>query len=186
MAVWPMGPRRHWVVLGSFIPWPILWDSDISSIRVKWILLNLTLGSRDHFPPESPFIPDDRLLHVKTLKILSAVNPRTCVHRVCNSLPPSTLMDNYLKLLFFHSSPVCLVMTRYSETLVVLSIILELTALLFYVNWMPKRIILRTCRVSVRPKLFMCFTKIHSNTIRSSENPEQPIALEILACLHYG
>ena len=35
MAVWPMGPRRHWVVLGSFIPRPILWDSDLSSIRVK-------------------------------------------------------------------------------------------------------------------------------------------------------
>src|SRR6187399_738410 len=31
---------------------------------------------------------DDRLLHQKTLKILSAVNPRTCAHRLCNSLPP--------------------------------------------------------------------------------------------------
>ena len=74
--------------------------------------------------PGEPLITDDRLLHVKTLKILSAVNPRTCVHRVCNSLPPSTLMDNYLQLLFLHSSPVGLVITRYPELLVDVSIIL--------------------------------------------------------------
>ena len=83
------GPRRHRVVLGSFTPRPLLWDSDLSSIRVKWSLLNLTLGSRYHFHPESPFITDDRLLHVETLKILSADTPRTCVHRFCNS--PSTV-----------------------------------------------------------------------------------------------
>ena len=56
LAVCLTGPRRHWVVVGSFIPRPILWDSDISSIRVKWILLNLTLGSRYHFHPESPLL----------------------------------------------------------------------------------------------------------------------------------
>ena len=42
LLTWLCGPRAHvakWVVLGSFIPRPILWDSDISSIRVKWILL---------------------------------------------------------------------------------------------------------------------------------------------------
>ena len=56
MAVWLMGPRRHWVVLGSFTPRSLLWDSELSSIRVKWILLNLTLGSRYHFHPESPLL----------------------------------------------------------------------------------------------------------------------------------
>ena len=40
MAVRPMGPRRHWVVLGSFTPRPLLWDSELSSIRVKRFLLN--------------------------------------------------------------------------------------------------------------------------------------------------
>ena len=34
-----MGPRRHWVVLGSFTPRPLLWDSELSSIRVKRFLL---------------------------------------------------------------------------------------------------------------------------------------------------
>ena len=56
MAVCLTGPRRHWVVLGSFTPRPLLWDSGPSPIRVKWILLNLTLGSRYHFHPESPLL----------------------------------------------------------------------------------------------------------------------------------
>ena len=56
MAVCLTGPRRHWVVLGSFTPRPLLWDSDLSPIRVKWILLNLILGSRYHFHPESPLL----------------------------------------------------------------------------------------------------------------------------------
>ena len=56
LAVCLTGPRRHRVVLGSFTPRPLLWDSDLSSIRVKWILLNLTLGSRYHFHPESPLL----------------------------------------------------------------------------------------------------------------------------------
>ena len=88
MAVWLTGPRRHWVVLGSFIPRPILWDSDISSIRVKWIFTKSNIRISLSFSPGEPLITADRLLHQKTLKILSAVNPRTCVHRVCNS--PST------------------------------------------------------------------------------------------------
>ena len=44
MAVCLTGTRRHWVVLGSFIPRPILRDFDHSSIRVKRNFL--TLNSR--------------------------------------------------------------------------------------------------------------------------------------------
>ena len=39
MAVCLTGPRRHWVVLGSFTPRPLLWDSELSSTRVKRFLL---------------------------------------------------------------------------------------------------------------------------------------------------
>ena len=35
MVVRLTGPHRHWVVLGSFTPRPLLWDSELSSIRVK-------------------------------------------------------------------------------------------------------------------------------------------------------
>jgi hypothetical protein len=47
----------------------LLWDSDLSSIRVK-VLLTLTLGSRNRFLPESPLIPDDGLIHQKIPEIL--------------------------------------------------------------------------------------------------------------------
>ena len=39
-------------------------------------------------------------------------------------LPPSTLVDNYMQLSFLHSSLVGLVITRYPEILVVVSIII--------------------------------------------------------------
>ena len=39
-------------------------------------------------------------------------------------LPPSTLVDNYMQLSFLHSSLVGLVITRYLEILVVVSIII--------------------------------------------------------------
>ena len=39
LAVCLTGPRRHWVVLGSFTPRPLLWDSELSSTRVKRFLL---------------------------------------------------------------------------------------------------------------------------------------------------
>ena len=74
--------------------------------------------------PGEPLITHDRLLHVMTLKILSVVNPRTMFIAFAIPLPPSTLMDNYLQLLFLHSSPVGLVITGYPEILVVVSIIL--------------------------------------------------------------
>ena len=88
MVVCLTGPRRHWVVLGSFIP--RLYSGTLISLLFGLndfsksdIRVSLSLS------PGEPLITDDRLLHVKTLKILSAVNPRTCVHRVCNS--PSTV-----------------------------------------------------------------------------------------------
>ena len=51
MDVCLTGPRRHLGGIRIFYSSSILWDSDLSSIQVKWILLNLTLGSHDHFHP---------------------------------------------------------------------------------------------------------------------------------------
>ena len=85
MVVWLTGPCCHWVVLGSFTP--CLYSETLISLLfglndfTKYnIRISLSLS------PGEPLITDDRLLHVKTLKILSADNPRTCVHRFCNSL----------------------------------------------------------------------------------------------------
>jgi hypothetical protein len=90
LLTWLCGLRAHvanWVVLGSFTLQPLLWDSDLSSIRVK-DLLTLTLGSCTHFLLESPDITDDRLLHQKTPKILLDVN-RDPVPLLCSFGPPT-------------------------------------------------------------------------------------------------
>ena len=54
MAVWPMGPRRHREVLGSFIPRPLLWDSEPSSIRVKRFLLKTNFRFSKILSPGEP------------------------------------------------------------------------------------------------------------------------------------
>ena len=73
MVVWLTGPRRHWVVLGSFIP--RLYSGTLNSLLFGLkILLTLTLGSRNHFLPESPFTADDRLLRQKILQIFLEVS----------------------------------------------------------------------------------------------------------------
>ena len=66
LAVCLTGPRRHWVVLGSFTPRPLLWDSELSSIRVKRFLLKSNLRfSKILSPGEalqsrwSPTAPED-------------------------------------------------------------------------------------------------------------------------------
>ena len=74
MAVCLTGPRRHWVVLGSFTPRPLLWDSELSSIRVKRFCKKKTNFSFSHvLSPGEPLTPDDRPLHQKNPKILSDV-----------------------------------------------------------------------------------------------------------------
>ena len=61
MAVRLTGPRRHWVVLGSFTP--RLYSGTLITLPFGLnILLTLTLDSRTHFLPESRDIIDDRLL----------------------------------------------------------------------------------------------------------------------------
>mgnify|MGYP007126472394 FL=1 len=76
MAVWLTGPRRHWVVLGSFIP-----------RLYSGTLISLLFGLNDFakktnfrfskiLSPGEPLTPDDRLLHQKIPKILSEVFPR--------------------------------------------------------------------------------------------------------------
>ena len=136
MAVSLTGPRRHWVVLGSFTPRPLLWDADLSSIRDKWSLLNLTIGSRYHFHPESPLLLMIVCCTRRPWRYSPLLTRELMFIAFAIPLPPSTLMDNYLQLLFLHSSLVGLVITRYPEILVVVSIILwaYCVAVLYHMN----------------------------------------------------
>ena len=110
--------------------------------------------------PGEPLIIDDRLLHVKTLKILSAVTREFVSVAFAIPYHQNIPMDKYIHLTFILSSPVALVITRCPEILFDIPRILTLTALQFLAAWIPLRIITRACRVSAHPQLFMCFTRV--------------------------
>ena len=110
MVVRVMGPRRHWVVLGSFTP--RLYSGTLISLPFGLnILLTLTLGSRTHFLPEIPDIIDDRLLRQKILQILLDVSrdlvPTALQFLTTDKFPWITSLP------FVPSSPVALVVRSY-------------------------------------------------------------------------
>ena len=97
----------------------------------------------------------------------------------------NVLMDNYTHLSFLLLFPVGLVITRYSEILVVVSRILYAfcLAVLCHMNT-PTDNYSRLPSIRSSP-VVLVFDKSLQNNIRSSENPLEPLTLEILACLHY-
>ena len=67
--------------------------------------------------PEEPLITNDHLLHVKTLKILSAVTREFVSVAFAIPYHRNIPMDKYIHLTFILSSPVALVITRCPEIL---------------------------------------------------------------------
>ena len=118
------GPTSPLGGIRIFYSLSILWDSDLSSIRVKRFLLNLTSGSRYHFHPESPLLMMIVCGTWRPWRYSPLLTREHVFITFIILLPPSILMDNYMWLSFLHSSPVGLVITRYPEILVVVSIIL--------------------------------------------------------------
>ena len=129
---------------------------------------------------------DDRLLHQKTLKILSAVNPRTCVHHLCNSLPPIYPYG------YLHALAILMIIPRRSCCYKMPRNILRCLE-------NPLSLLSRSFVSHEDPYGYFdtfiedpCFSIVHVthkillNTFRSFENPLQPVTLEILACFHYG
>ena len=95
-------------------------------------------------------------------------------------------MDKYLHLSFLLLSTADLVITRYPE---ILSIDPRIScayclAVLCHLNT-PKNNFSHLPSIRSSP-VVLVFHKSLQNNIRSSENPLEPLALEILACLHYG
>ena len=150
------------------------------------ILLTPLLGSRNYFLPESHFIPDDLLLPQKPSKILSDVRSRTCAHHFCDSLPPSTPMENYIHLPFIQSFLDALVIARCPKILYCFENPLSLLPCSSLRHEYPP-----SNNSSHSPRIrsssvIRVILKILWNTIWSSKNPQQPVAVEILVCLHYG
>ena len=144
------------------------------------IRISLSLSPGEHL------ITDDRLLHQKTLKILSVVNPRTCAHHLCNSLPPiypyGYLHALAILMIIPHRSCCCKMprnILRSPEnplSLLSCSFISHENPYDFFLTFIedPFFSIVHVSHIILR------------NTFRSFENPLQLITLEILAYLHYG
>ena len=129
---------------------------------------------------------DDRPLHQKNLKILSAVNLRTCVHRLCNSLPPIYpygYLHALVILMIISRRSCCYKMPR--NILRCLENPLSLLPCNFIAHENPYGYFL----TFTEDPFFSIVHVSHNilrNTFRSFENPLQLVTLEILACLHYG
>ena len=149
------------------------------------VLLTRTLGSRDHIRPESPLFQMIACC-IRRFRRYSTIFSQDFVP-VAFAIPyhRNILMDNYTHLPILHSIPLILLLQD-ALNCSHFPRIPELTALQFLVIWIPLRITLCTYRVSAHPQLTHVLHKILRNTIRSCENPQQPIVLEFLACLHYG
>ena len=129
---------------------------------------------------------DDRLLHQKTLKILSAVNPRTCVHCLCNSVPPIYPYGYLCALVILTIIPrrsCCYKRPR--NILRCLENPLSLLSGSFISHENPDGYFLTI----IEDPFFSIVHVSHNilrNSFRSFEDPLQSVTLEILACLHYG
>ena len=150
------------------------------------VLLTGTLGARDHIRAESPLL---QMIACCTRRFwrYSMIFSRDFVP-VAFAIPyhRNILMDNYTHLPILHSIPLILLLQDALNCSPLFRESFELTALQFLVTWIPLRITLCTYRVSAHPQLIHVLHKSLRNTIRSCENPQQPIVLEFLACLHYG
>ena len=144
------------------------------------------LGSRNNFLPKSPLL--QRIAcYIRRFRRYSLMFSLEFVP-IAFTIPyhRCILMDNYLHLSFIHSSPVDLVITRCTEILSIVPRIFCaycLTDLCRMNTPMDNSSHLSSIRSF---PVVHVFRKRLWNTIRSSKNSEQPIALEILTCLHYG
>ena len=136
--------------------------------------------------PGEPLTPDNRLLHLKIPKILSDVLSRTCAHRVCNPTTETSLwIATYTCHPYLHFRLLLLLQDTLNYfPLFRESFVLAALQLLFCLNT-PTDNSSHLSGIRSSPVVHMSH-KILWNTIRFSENPQQPIALEFLEFLHYG
>ena len=144
----------------------------------------LTLGSRKYFLPESPSL---QMIACCTRRFWSYSTMFSRVFVPSHLRFPSTVnpYENCIHLPFIQSFPVDLVITRCPEILFVVPRILwaYCLAVLYHMNTPTNK---SSHLSSIRSSLVdHVFHKSLQNTIRSSKNPQEPFALEILAYLHY-
>ena len=147
--------------------------------------IELTLGSRKYFLPESPSL---QMIAWWTRRFRSYSMRFSRVFVTSHLWFPSTVnpYENCIHLPFIQSFPVDLVITRCPEILSVVPRILwaYCLAVLYHMNTPTNNSShLSSIRSSLPVHVFHISPQ---NTIWFSENPQQPIALDFLAFLHYG
>ena len=145
----------------------------------------LTLGSRKYFLPESPSL---QMIACCTRRFRSYSTMFSRVFVPSHLRFPSTVnpYENCIHLPFIQSFPVDLVITRCPEILSVVPRILwaHCLAVLYHMNTHTDNSLhLSSIRSFSVVQVFHIGLR---NTIWSFENRQQPVVLEILACLHYG
>ena len=161
MAVCLTGPRRHWVVLGSFTPRPLLWDSELSSTRVKWFLLKSDFRFSKILSPGEPL----QSRWSRTAPEDFKVTRRNSFETLCPLLLQFPILEislwinTYTWRSYFYSQLILLLQDTPKFSLLFRESF-ELTALLFFVTWIPLRIILALIEYPLIPQLFMCFTMV--------------------------
>ena len=136
--------------------------------------------------PGEPLIIDDRLLHVKTLKILFAVTREFVSVAFAIPYHQNIPMDKYIHLSFLLLFPVDLVIGRYPEILSIDPRILcaYCLAVPFHRNT-PTDNFSPLSSIHSSPVVHVFHNGLW-NTIRSSKNSSVAYCSAILVCLHYG
>jgi hypothetical protein len=179
-----MGPQHQWVVLGSFIP--LLYSGTLISLlfglkdftnsdsRFSQILLSESPHAR-RSPASSEDSEDTHRCYPEPFMLIAFVIPTTDI---------SLWMTTYNCHSHDHSSSLLLLQdtSKYSPLSQKSFELLPCSSLRM------KNLTVNSSHLSrIRSsQLFVCLAKILRSAIRYSKNPQQPVALEILVCLHYG
>ena len=150
------------------------------------LLKRLTLGSRKYFLPESPSLQMIACCTRRFRRYSLRFSRDPCAYRLTIPYHWYNLMDNYVQFSFIPSFSVALVITRCPKLLSVVPKILYTycLAVLYHMN-IPIENSSHLSSIRSSPVVH-AFHKSLQNTIRSSKNLMEPLALEILACSHYG
>ena len=154
------GPTSPLGGIRIFYSSTILWDSDLSSTRVKWFLLTLTLGSHNYFSRRAPHSrwllgapkdsKDTLWCSLETLCLLLLQFPTTEI---------SLWINTYTCRSYFYSQLILLLQDTLKSFLLSREYFVP-TALQFLATWISLWIISYPYRVSIHPQLFMCFTMV--------------------------
>ena len=145
----------------------------------------LTLGSRKYFLPESHLLPMTACC-TRRFRRYSTM----CSRDYVPSLLQFTSIDKSLWITTYTYRSYC-----HPQLLLLLQDVLKYSSIfrefLRLLPWVPCCMNTPTDNYSCLPSIrsspvVLVFHKSLQNNIRSSENPLEPLALEILACLHYG